>query len=823
MESNIIRISVRNLVEFILRSGDLDSRFTGFSRAQEGTKAHQKLQKEYKDKYSEERQVQLEEIDQTKNIRIEYNAEVSLKHTFEYKDFSFVIEGRADGIIVKDEEVTIDEIKSVTRPLEFIDENYNPLHWAQAKCYAYIYGVQNNLSHINVQISYYNLNSNTTKRLVKGFDIEELQQFLFFLLDSYYFWANFTRDWMVKRNISIKNMSFPFEAYRKGQRELAVAVYGTIKEGKKLFAQAPTGIGKTISTLFPSVKAMGEGLIIKVFYLTAKTITRTVVEETVLKMGVAGLQLKTITLTAKDKICFQEKSSCNPEDCQYAKGHFDRVNEAIKEILTKENIMSREVIVKYSDKYKICPFEFSLDLALLADCVICDYNYAFDPRVYLRRFFDSGEEDYVFLIDEAHNLVDRAREMFSAELNKSSFLELKKVMKKVAPKIARALEKINSCMLGFRKLCEGEALEKDSIDGYSDINTELKMADKNVYIQKKEFEEIYPLLRRFSSEAEEFLTSNEKTENQEELLELYFNVLTYTRIAELYDEHFVNYLQKINSDVKMKIFCLDPSHLLREAMKRAKAIILFSATLSPMNYFKEILGGTKDDYSVRLLSPFSVENRKLLIADRVSTKYKHRENTYSTVSEYIKAAIDNKVGNYLVFFPSYSYMERVYEDFSEKYPGYGTIIQKNNMVEEEREIFLGNFQEGNGETLVAFAVLGGVFSEGIDLKENRLIGAVIVGVGLPQLSLERDIIMDYFNKKNSSGYEYSYMYPGMNKVLQAAGRVIRTERDKGVILLIDERFGNRTYKNLFPKEWHPNTVVRSARDIQNNINDFWRK
>lgn len=822
MEGNIIKISVRNLVEFVLRSGDLDSRFTGSSRAQEGIKAHQKLQKEYKDKYSEEKQSSLESLVENKKVKVQYNSEVSLKHDFEYKDFSFIIEGRADGIIVEGEKVTIDEIKSVTKPLELVDENYNPLHWAQAKCYAYIYAIQNNLLHINVQISYYNLNSDETKRLSKSFCVEELEKFLFSLLDMYYFWANFSREWRIKRNISIKNISFPFETYRKGQRELAVAVYGTIKEGKKLFAQAPTGIGKTMSTLFPSVKAIGEGLISKIFYLTAKTITRTVAEEAIVKMENRGLMLKTVTLTAKDKICFKENSSCNPEDCEYAKGHFDRVNDAIREVLIEKNFIGRKVIIEYTERFKVCPFEFSLDLALLADCVICDYNYAFDPRVYLRRFFDSGEEDYSFLIDEAHNLVDRAREMYSAELNKKPFLEMKKVMKNKEPKIARTLDKINSCMLKYRKLCEEESFVQDAVD-YNGRGGDLILKNKDVYAQKKQFEEIHPLLKRFSSEAEEWLTKNEKLENQEELLELYFNVLAYNKISELYDEGFITYLEKYNNNVKIKIFCLDPSYLLSEAMKRAKAVVLFSATLSPINYFKDILGGTKNDYVMRLSSPFSAENRRILIADRISTKYRNRENTSSIVVKYINAAISEKKGNYLIFFPSYNYMKRIYNEFREKHPEVSTLIQENNMLEEDREIFLRNFREDNEGILAAFAVLGGIFSEGIDLKENKLIGAIVVSVGLPQLCLERDVIMDYFNEKNNLGYEYAYMYPGMNKVIQAVGRVIRTEKDKGITLLIDERFGKSHYKSLFPKEWYPNIVVRSVKDIQNNIKDFWRK
>jgi Rad3-related DNA helicases len=800
MENDKIKISVRNLVEFVLRSGDLDSRFTGSSRAMEGTKAHQKLQKEYKIKFSKEKQIPLEEFVEDK--KIEYMAEVSLKYDIEYKGFNFMIEGRADGIIIEGLDVTIDEIKSVTKPLELVDEEYNYLHWAQAKCYAYIYAIQNNLGDISVQITYYNINSEEIKKLRKSFSVKELEIFFLSLLDGYYFWASFMKDWKMTRDISIRKLSFPFKSYRKGQREFAVAVYRTIKEERKIFAQAPTGIGKTMSTLFPSIKAMGEGVVSKIFYLTAKTITRSVAEDAIIKMAAGGLNLKVVILTAKDKICFKEKPSCNPEDCEFAKGHFDRVNNALDEILNKENIINREVIVKYSKKFSICPFEFSLDLALWADCIICDYNYVFDPRVYLRRFFDN-EDEYTFLIDEAHNLVDRAREMFSSELRKQPFLEVKKIMKSKEPKIAKALDKINSCMIKFRRLCEEQ--------------------EQNIYVEKNEMEEIYPLLRRLISESEEWLTKNNKSEGYEQLLEIYFDSLAFIRISELYDERFITYLEKQGSDVRIKVFCLDPSYLLSESMKRGKSVVLFSATLSPIDYFKEILGGTDSDYIIRLPSPFSIEKRKLLIADRVSTKYKDRESSLLSIIEYISAMISAKKGNYLVFFPSYSYMKKTYEKFCEQYPSINTMIQESNMVEEDREKYLLNFKEDNKETLLAFAVLGGIFSEGIDLKGDRLIGTIIIGVGLPQLCLERDIIMNYFKEKNNLGYEYAYMYPGMNKVLQAAGRVIRTEEDKGGILLIDGRFGKLYYKVLFPKEWHSNISVRSVKDIQNNLTEFWRK
>lgn len=788
-----IKISVRNLVEFVLRSGDLDSSFRSMSRAVDGTKAHQKVQKS-KDE--------------------NYEAEVTLKHSFEHKGFIFKIEGRADGIIYEELEdnkeineekssdfsVCIDEIKSTTRPLEIIDENYNELHWAQAKCYAYIYSLQNKLDNIDVQLTYFHLDTEMVKIIRKNFSFESMEEFFFNIIDKYIVWASFTSEWSIVRDSSVKELVFPFEKYRTGQRELAVTVYRTIRDGKKLFAQAPTGIGKTISTLFPTVKAFSEGHTSKIFYLTAKTIARQVAEEAFVKMREKGLRFKTLTLTAKDKICFKDESRCDPEYCEYAKGHFNRVNDGLLDILKNEDELSRTVVEKYSRKHNICPFEFSLDLALWADTVICDFNYVFDPRVYLKRFFDLSNNEYTFLIDEAHNLVDRSREMFSATLYKRSFLDLKRIFKDKEPKIAKSLDKLNSYMLKMKKLCE----------------------DENFYIQKEMPDDISYLLNNLMSESEEFLATKQGIEGHNELLDLFFEALSFTRILELYDDRYVTYVEKDSKDVKLKIFCLDPSYLLSEAVKRGKTAIFFSATLSPIEYFKDILGGHQDDDVMILPSPFDQKNLLLMIASNVSTRYKDREKSHHIIADYIKIVSKEK-GNYLVFFPSYKYMNDVYEIFIEKYPEYNSIIQTNAMSEEEREAYLSKFQYNPKETLISFAVMGGIFSEGVDLKGDRLSGAIVVGVGLPQICLERNIIRQYFDENNNKGFNYAYMYPGMNKVLQAAGRVIRTEKDEGVVLLIDDRFAYKSYKMIFPKEWRHNIEVFSPEKAKSMIDLFWNK
>ncbi|MDF2984609.1 MAG: 2 domain protein [Eubacterium sp.] len=780
MEKALIKISIRNLVELVLRSGDIDNRLVSSNRMLEGTRIHQKIQKESGDKYAKE---------------------VYLSYDYQAEGFTIKLEGRADGIITEQEGIVIDEIKSTARPLEYIDEAFSLLHWAQAKCYAFIYCIQNDMDNIFVQLTYFQIDTEERKVIRNPYNFQELKDFMSQLLDKYLVWARMSDIWNTQRDNSIRELTFPFETYRKGQRELAVAVYKTIVQEKKLFVQAPTGIGKTISTLFPAVKAFGEQRISKIFYLTAKTITRQVAEEAFVKMRAGGLKFRTLTLTAKDKICFQNEVICNPDSCEYARGHFNRVNTALIDILENSENLSREIIEEYAEKHRVCPFEFALDISLWADCVICDYNYVFDPRVYLKRFFLTNDGDYAFLIDEAHNLVDRAREMFSAQLSKAAFLEAKKAMKGHQPKIAKALNKINTYMITLRKQCD----------------------EAGFLINKGELKDLYRLLSTFVSEAEEWIVKNQNKgiEGFDQLLEVYFSSIAFQKIAEFFDQRYVTFIETVGSEVRVKLYCVDPSFLLSEAVKRGKTTVFFSATLTPLSYFIDILGGNKEDYNINLCSPFDNGKLCLLVEDAVSTKYKNRENSYDALVEIIKTAVDKRTGNYLVYFPSYKYMNEVYWRFVEKYPDSNTFVQENSMTEEERETFLNRFQPGNTTSMICFGVLGGIFSEGIDLKGDRLIGAIIVGVGLPQISIEQDIIMDYFQKKNGMGYENAYMYPGMNKVLQAAGRVIRSETDRGMVLLVDERFSHRTYKNLFPKHWEHSIRVRSTGELQTKLEKFW--
>jgi DNA excision repair protein ERCC-2 len=789
MSSNrVVKISVRNLVEFVLRSGDLVSAFTGSSRMVDGGKIHRKIQQAQGP---------------------EYEPEVSLAIVVERPGVTLHIGGRADGVIViKDEtgntQVTVDEIKSTTAELEIIEEDDNPLHWAQAKCYAYIYAVQHNLAEIHVQVSYCQAVTLQMKTFNQSCSVEELTQFFEHLINQYVMWAKLVGEWIEVRDEAAQQLQFPFADFRQGQRQLAVAVYKALSTGRKLCAQAPTGTGKTIATIFPAVKAMGMGQVEKIFFLTAKTVTRQLAEEVFDRLRKNGLRFKTVTLTAKEKICFMPEAACTPDECPYAKGYYDRIGPALKASWQLE-AFTREAIEQQAREHQICPFEFTLDLALWADAVICDYNYVFDPSVYLKRFFQDNYSEYCLLVDEAHNLVDRARDMFSAEISKHDFLAIKKDVSSKLPRLAKAAGKINTFLLQTGKLC----VEKPAV------------GQPDCWVTQEAPDGIFPLLRNFSGLAEKWLANNEPAEFRETLLELYFKVYAFLRTGEMYDERYVTYAEKLEKDVRLKLFCVNPSELLRQVLARGRGAVFFSATLTPLDYFFEMLGGEEGDGKIAIASPFSPENLGLLVADTISTTYKMRDKTYEVVVESITAAIGARTGNYMVFLPSYRYMEEVVRRFCLRNPAVKVIRQVSGMAEEHRTDFLRHFSVENKETLVGFAVLGGIFGEGIDLTGERLVGAVVVGVGLPQVCLEREIIRNWFTNNNRQGFEYAYVYPGMNKVLQAVGRVIRTENDRGLILLIDDRFSQARYKRLFPDEWYRAVSVKTVDSIADKAGQFW--
>ena len=780
----VIRISVRNLVEFILREGDIDNRTGGGQdpeNMQMGSRIHRKIQRQ---------------------MGSDYQAEVPLKTEIVCDGFTLKIEGRADGLIHTKEQVMVDEIKGVLRELDRVQEPAG-IHLAQAKCYASMVAEQEGVDEIGVQMTYCQMETEEVKRFQYSYQSNELKVWFDEVIRQYEKWAKFQIEWRKARNASIKGIEFPFP-YRKGQRELAVSVYRTILRKKKLFIQAPTGVGKTISTVFPAVKAVGEELGEKIFYLTAKTITRTVAEQAFETLREQNLKFKVITLTAKEKICFCEETSCNPDDCPYAKGHFDRVNDAVYELLMQEDVMSREVLEAQARKHKVCPFEMALDVSTWVDGVICDYNYVFDPDARLRRFFaEGGAGGYLFLIDEAHNLVERGRQMYSAELCKEDFLAVKKLVKGEAPRFAKRLEACNKILLAMKKECENYKV----LDNISHFGIQLM----NVL-----------------SETDRYLEECVDKEVRETVLDFYFQVRSFLNIYDGLDENYVVYTEyQENGRFVLKLFCVNPAANLQKCLDKGNSAVFFSATLLPIQYYKRLLSTEKDNYAVYIDSSFDTKKRLLMNGVDVSTRYTMRSREmYQRYAIYIFRVVKAKMGNYLIFFPSYRFMEDVYQEFTQLLASdeeeMELVIQQKHMDEEERENFLRAFEMGREKSLIGFGVLGGIFSEGIDLTNEKLIGTLIIGTGLPQVCNEREILKSYFDQKGLYGFDYAYRYPGMNKVLQAAGRVIRTEDDHGVILLLDERFQREKGKEIFPKEWAD--CERCRLDIvEEKIRLFWEK
>ena len=785
MEKPKVRISVRNLVEFILRSGDLDNS-RGSSGDKEamlkGGRLHRKIQR---------------------SMKGNYQAEVSLKRESEYEDVIIQVEGRADGIFTEDGEFWIDEIKGTYGNLQAMEVPVS-VHRAQAMCYGWIYGEKEGLSQIGIQMTYSHLDTEDTRRFREIFSMEELKNWYQKLLDDYHKWISCSLSWKKERNASMKDLQFPFP-YREGQREIVSGVYHTVSSKKTLFVQAPTGVGKTMSAIFPSVRAIGEGKGETLFYLTAKTITGTVAWEAFHTLRENGLKFKVTAITAKEKLCFLDSPECTPEKCPYAKGHFDRVNDAVYELWTTEEVYSREVIRAHAEKWQVCPFEMCLDLSVWVDGVICDYNYAFDPNVHLKRFFGENiSGDYIFLIDEAHNLVERGREMYSAEISRQTLFTLRKKIRKHFPKLARALDKASRQML---------ELEED-----------LK-ASQNPY-QVLSNPGVLPVtFLTISGELEEILEEkNLEEELRKEILEFYFVVRDFLNVSELVDENYVVYTECFGeNDFRLRLFCVNPAANLSEYLKKGRSAVFFSATLFPMLYYRELLTTETDAYGIYVQSPFSAKNRRILIGSDVSSRYTRRNHTeYRKIAEYISRCVWQRQGNYMVFFPSYRLMEDVYQVYEEEFSvdWVRCIRQNSDMTEREREEFLEEFQSREG-TLVGFCVLGGIFSEGVDLTGESLIGAIIVGTGLPQIGSEREILKEYYDRKKQSGFDYAYRYPGMNKVLQAAGRVIRTKEDRGVILLLDDRFLGRDYGEIFPREWKDRSSCR-LNTVEEAVSRFWR-
>lgn len=781
-----LTVSVRGLVEFVLTAGDITpGGFQRRDRAQLGAQGHRRVQRARP---------------------AGYQTEVAITYQAPGAGPALVVQGRIDGLYP--DPPVIEEIKTTTLSLDLISQQHNPLHWAQAQCYAYIYARQHDLSEIGVHLTYYHIDTQAEKTFQRRFTLVELESFFSSLITAYRDWVGRLQARQVRRDRSIRQLDFPYPAYRPGQREMAVAVYKAFLAADRLYVQAPTGVGKTIAALFPAVKALEQGLAAKIFYLTAKTPGRLAAEQALDDLRGAGLSLGNVTLTAKEKICFCPPVNCDPEVCPFARDYFGKVRQALGE-LDRRQAFTRPVVEAVARQYEVCPFELSLDLALWVDCIICDYNYAFDPRVALQRFFEVTTEPYIFLVDEAHNLPDRARSMYSAELEKQAVLDLQRALKPHLPGLAKKLGAINKILLEVRKACQA--------------------AGSPARVETVLPEALLKAVRAFHQAAEDWLALNQPAEFRPALLDFYFQCASYLRTAESFDTFYVSYFERQGQGgLKAKLFCLDPAPMLAGPLERSRAAIFFSATLLPLEYFAKLLTGAAEHPRRVFPSPFPTENVSLLVHNGIATRYTERAGSYAAIAEAIQAVCGARSGNYLVFFPSYAYLSAVLALLKEQLPESQLLVQDRSMSEEARAAFLARFSAGSQETLVGLAVMGGVFGEGIDLAGERLIGAVVVGVGVPQVSLENDLIKDYFDHQEGggfakSGFCFAYQYPGFNRVLQATGRVIRAETDRGVILLIDERFTHARYRQLFPGHWRDYQVVRDTQEIRDRLAHFWAR
>lgn len=793
-----IRISVRNLVEFVMRSGDLDNRRTAGAKKeamQAGSRLHRKIQK---------------------RMGASYRSEVMLRYQVQEEMFDILVEGRADGIITEPAGVTIDEIKCIYMDVSRLEEP-EPVHLAQALCYGWFYSIQKELDSVGIQITYCNIETEEIRRFKEVRSFEELKSWFEGLIHEYVKWARYLYHHGIRRQECLKELPFPYP-YREGQKELAGNVYRSIARKRNLFIQAPTGVGKTLSTIYPSLKAMGEGHGEKLFYLTAKTITRSVAEEAFSILRREGhLYFNTVTITAKEKLCVMEKPDCNPQACPRAKGHYDRVNDAVYEIIQEVDGITRDKVLEYAQRYQICPFEFCLDISNWVDGIICDYNYVFDPNVRLKRYFDQGEpgQGYLFLVDEAHNLVPRAREMYSASLIKEDVLLTKRILKTQtgSGKVIAQLDKCNQRLLELKRSYGVDEGGRRTVLG-------------SAYELLPDVNALALNLMTMFGELETFMNENIEFPDRDLVLEFYFAVRDFLYVYDRLDEHYRIYDQILtDGSFMVKLLCINPAANLKECLDKGVSTLFFSATLLPIQYYKELLSGNQEEYAVYAKSPFPQENRMVLAASDVSSRYSRRgPSEYEKIVDYICRVVEGKKGNYMVFCPSYQYLHAI-EDILAAREASGALsfiwnAQTNHMTEEDREAFLQSFEEERDCSMAALCVMGGIFSEGIDLKEERLIGAVIIGTGLPQVNTEQEILKEYFDEQGEHGFDYAYQYPGMNKVMQAAGRVIRTIRDRGIIALLDDRFLRPEYVALFPREWGTYTVVNRY-NVDQAVRAFW--
>lgn len=771
------RVGVGELVSFLYASGDLSSETFQNVSLLEGTKAHQYVQSQYRSKDE---------------------AEVNISYLYQRDEYEVLLQGRIDGLIYIDDKRWIEEIKSTRFSIFSDDFKENNEHFAQLKMYAYMYLKNMSLDDIEGRITYIQLSDYKMRHFNYFFDVDVLKPFFESSMRLYIQWLDKLYAHLDRKRDSLEKLYFPFDRYRRGQREMMTAVYQTMKDQDILFSIAPTGIGKTMASLFATLKSLSEDNQ-KIFYLSAKTQGKKVALDSMDILHEAGLETKTLEITSKDVTCFLEKRECDPEKCPFAKGFFDRLNTAMQDIFDHETLMTRSVVEAYARKHTVCPFEFSLYVSYYVDVIICDYNYAFDPRIHLIRYFDDSSFKPLLLVDEAHNMISRSRDMYSATLIRSDFIVLRKAASKLKPTIRNAVKK---CL--------------DQFDTYVEQLT-YKPFLSFQSLDPSFLDEVYHLMKKIENALKEMPKYPRKTE----VMDIYLQLLSFSIIHEFYNDTYVTNIEKIGEDdMAVTLQCLDASEFIYDTIKnKAYGSVFFSATLIPIEYYKELIASGYGE-TLKIRSPFDPKRLKLIVMNQINTRYQSRDASKHQIVETIEAVINAKKGNYIVFFPSYQYMNQIIDELPSDLPC-DLIIQHRDMETHLRDLVLERFKAYNERSQLAFFVMGGMFAEGIDYVGDMLSGVIIVGVGLPMISESNHQLKDYYDKTFGKGFEYAYTYPGMNKVIQAVGRVIRRDEDYGIAILIDDRFTTKSYLSLFPPEWKSYDIVKKPKDLAPILSSFW--
>ena len=746
----------------------------------------------------------------------EYYMNVILSNTSKLDDVYYYATAESDGVIKDKDGYCAVEIRIVNKYGKALvsDEFYT----SRLRMHAYFLSRQKNVDTVRLCIATYNTENGELTPNYSYAHSEELRTFYMNVLEKIHKRCKFVSHSLCERIPTLCDVVFPYKGLRASQADMIKECYRDIKNCNRLFCEAPTGIGKTISTLYPAIKCMGERVTDKIFYLTSKSSIRREAVSAVTNMRLHGADIYTCVLSAKEQACICEAAKsgvgrlsnyCKSGMCPYADNYYKRSEEAIFELLDSGYEFERENIRRMAQKHKVCPHELSLDLSELCDVIICDYNYVFSPTVYLKRYFADGKrgERYTFLIDEAHNLPDRARDLFSAKLSSEEFEHLYGLFEENNSLCSPMLDVIKAF---------------DRLGALCDDNSRYDASGTKVgyYVGRQLPQNFSEKLSICTKTMEKWLKYNTESPFYLTVESLNSQIREYKVAEDCFGDNYLVFINSRGDNVEIMLYCLDPSTLLDEALNRASASVLFSATLTPAEYFADILGGGKKSVSVSFPSPFPPENLCVAVVDSISTRYEDREKSYKKIASCIAGTASAKAGNYIVFLPSYSYMESVAKAFSEKYPKVRTIMQKKGMTYKDRESFLDFFCD-DGKLRIGFCVMGGMFSEGIDLPGNRLIGVVVVGAGLPGLSNERNIIRDYYEEKCGLGYDYAYTYPGMNAVLQAVGRLIRRDTDRGIAVLIDDRYGDPKYKALFPSQWKNIKFARNSATLAEIAQIFW--